>query len=296
MATTSTQPVQHTWKAFSTDTVALIKANNWGELVNAGKFEELKAVMSLEATKQGFLNQPTHRSIVDVFEKPTATLATVKKYRGEARMQAVVEHLLKSTVKFLNVGRGMNEWQIAETARMIAADYYYLTVADLKVCFRNGLSGKYGQVFDRIDGMVVLTWLNTYDGERAQFAEMESTKHMKAKAESEKATHMPEWLSKWLSDFDKSRKKVFEANSDEAKGTKFFNLQSFLQFIGRDTQEDKTELWQLWENQYLLSMPEIEFEPFMVYQSNRALIEVNKAQISNWDELVNFVTSNNQFA
>ena len=175
-----TQNAQDKWKAFSTDMIAVINSNGWGSIVDAGEFEEIKAMLSLEATRQEFLNKPTHRSILEVFEKPTATLATIKKYRGEARMQAVVEHLLKLAVKFLNVGRGMNEWQIAETARMIAADYYYLTVADLKVCFRNGISGKYGQVYDRIDGMIVLEWLATYNDERAQVAEMESTKKAKA--------------------------------------------------------------------------------------------------------------------
>jgi len=290
MVTTSTQSAPGTWKAYSTNTVALINANNWGELVNAGKFEELKAVMSLEATKQGFLSNPTHKSINDVFENPTATLATVKKYRGEVKLQAVIEHLLKSAVKFLNVGRGMNEWQIAETARMISDEYFYLTVADLKVCFRGGLSGKYGQIYDRIDGMIILEWLNAYNSERSQIAERESVKHMKAQAESAKAEYMPEWLSKWLSDFDKSKKKVFNSTDTAGlNGVRFSNFHSFLQHISRDTEKDKNELLELWELAYLLTAPEIEFEPWVIYQSNKTMIEVNKGNISNWDELLNAI-------
>lgn len=275
--------------------VAVIEANGWGALVEAGKFEELKATLSLEATKTDFLNMPTHRSITDVFSKPTATLATVKKYRGEVKLQAVVEHLLKSAAKFVNVGKGMNEWQIAETARMIASEYYYLTVADLKVCFRNGISGKYGQLFDRLDGQIVLNWLITYDAERTQFAEMESTKHMKAKAEGEKATYAPEWVKQWLANWEAKRKSVFnDASSNDAKGLKFWNLQAFLQHIGKDSESDKTEIWQLLETNYEHAKIEIDFDAYAIYQSNVMLVKINKGEITDWGSLVNFLKTSNE--
>lgn len=247
-------------------------------------------MLSLEATKVDFLKSPTHKTIEEVFLNPTATLSTVKKYRGEAKVQAIIEHLIKSAAKFLNVGRGINEFQIAETARMIYDEYYYFTVADLKVCFRNGVSGKFGQLYDRLDGMVILDWFDQYAGQRSQIAERESTKHMKLKAEADKVAHMPEWLRKWLKEWEASRKKVFsEAKANNAEGIKFWNLQTFLEYIGRASDSDKMEIWQLFEAKYMNEPTRIEFEAYAVYQSNLILMAINKGEIQDWEQLKTFI-------
>lgn len=290
MVINSTQPALPTWKVCSTDIEQLVAANEWQALVQAGTFEPTKAILSLEATKQEFLKLPTHRTIEEVFSNPTATLSTVNKYRGRARVQAIIEHLIKASAKFLNVGRGMNEYQIAETARMIYDDYYFFTVADLKVCFRSGVSGKFGQVYDRLDGMVIFDWLEKYAGERSQIAERESVKHMKANAEKEKEKHMPQWLSQWLKDWEAKRKKVFtETKPSDANGVRFWNLQAFLEHIAKDTADDKNEIWQLFEAKYMNETTEIEFEAYAVYQSNLILLAINKGEINNWEQLINSI-------
>lgn len=56
--------------------------------------------------------------------------------------------------------------------RLVKQEYYYFTIEDFKVCFDKGKKGGYGQLFDRIDGSVILDWLDQYAAERsAAFAE-----------------------------------------------------------------------------------------------------------------------------
>jgi len=61
----------------------------------------------------------------------------------------------------------MTNRQIGMLAGTIFSEYYYLTIADFKVCFRNGILGYYGKLFDRFDIMIVLDWIETYLQERA---------------------------------------------------------------------------------------------------------------------------------
>ena len=56
----------------------------------------------------------------------------------------------------------MNDIQMAQTADLILEEFYYLNIEDFKLCFNMAKSGKFGKVYDRIDGMVIMDWLSTY--------------------------------------------------------------------------------------------------------------------------------------
>lgn len=60
----------------------------------------------------------------------------------------------------------MGERQVAELAKLIYDDFYYLNFDDLKLCFDNAKKGKYGKIYDRIDGNIVMEWLSKYSQER----------------------------------------------------------------------------------------------------------------------------------
>lgn len=239
--------------------------------------------MALEAVSQTFLTSVGHKSVQDVFSKPTATLATVKKYLGAAKMMAVVESLIKRVAAFLNIGRGMNEIQVQMTAEMIFSEYYWLTVADLKVCFRNGMAGNYGQLYDRLDGMVIMDWLRVYSEERASIAEQNEQKKHGAQKHSETATGMPEWLSEKIREMDAKKKQFFEGKQSSVK---YSSLAAFMQAIGRDTDGDRRQLMEIWENEYVVSCPELELDAWMLYQSANLLFRVNIGEVATWEDIV----------
>lgn len=58
--------------------------------------------------------------------------------------------------------------------KWIVRDYFYLGIADLKVFREKAISGEYGEVYNRFDTNVLLSWLKKYAEERCYIAESQS--------------------------------------------------------------------------------------------------------------------------
>lgn len=77
----------------------------------------------------------------------------------------------------------MTDTQVLETCKLILQEYYFLKIEDLKLCFDGMKTGKYlenGQLYDRLDGNIILGALNKYTEERIQQAEIISNEKHKA--------------------------------------------------------------------------------------------------------------------
>lgn len=68
----------------------------------------------------------------------------------------------------MNVGKTMNNTQIAETARLLYQEYYFWKPEEIRLCFDKGKMGKYGTTYDRLDGQILKEWLDSYDVERTE--------------------------------------------------------------------------------------------------------------------------------
>ena len=79
---------------------------------------------------------------------------------------AKVTFLISKLCSNLNIGRNMNAQQVASCAEAIVEDMWRLKLDDIDLCFRNGLKGNYGQIYDRMDQMTIFGWLKEYEKER----------------------------------------------------------------------------------------------------------------------------------
>lgn len=125
----------------------------------------------------------TLKSITEAINCNSPALAVIRKENGETTTLAVLVIILNDLAKFFNVGKTFNDYQIAETCKLILQEYYFLKIEDFKLCFDGMKTGKYlpgGQLFDRLDGNIILTALNTYSEERIQQAEIISNEKHKA--------------------------------------------------------------------------------------------------------------------
>lgn len=119
----------------------------------------------------------------DAIKSPSPPLATIKAELGEQQLLAILTLIIADAVEFFNIGKSMTGEQIVSTAKLIAKDYYYLKPEDFKLCFENAKRGKYGKLFDRLDGMIIMEWLENYSGSRANKAEeINLEKHNEGKA------------------------------------------------------------------------------------------------------------------
>lgn len=82
------------------------------------------------------------------------------------KLRAVVVLLIAEAVEFFNVGKTMNAQQVALTADLIIQYYSYFKLEDIKLCFRNAMIGKYGELYDRLDGSIILSWFKRYEKDR----------------------------------------------------------------------------------------------------------------------------------
>lgn len=111
------------------------------------------------------------------------SLVLIKKAQGEVFLTKALNLILADLVLFFNVGKTMEDKrQVTETINLIIQQYYFLKLEDLKICFDGIKSGKYGQLFDRMDGQIILLALKEYSEERMTVSErlqMESHSQLK---------------------------------------------------------------------------------------------------------------------
>lgn len=97
-------------------------------------------------------------------------LAAMARNTSEEFVQDAVMIFLLNLQDSLNVSNAMSDIQIQEAARLIRANYYFLTPFDFKLASDGIKMGKYGQSFNRLDVQVIGTWLDAYCQERSEQA------------------------------------------------------------------------------------------------------------------------------
>jgi len=138
--------------------------------------------------------------MADVLRNDTPTLATVKKYHGLQFCEETVAGMMFELASLINAGKGLTIPQVALLADYVCEEYYYLTLADLALFVRMAATGKFGEVYDRMDTHVLSKWLDAYAALRTDAAQVASeAKHRAQNAENGKP--MPPGMSAWLADF-----------------------------------------------------------------------------------------------
>ena len=114
------------------------------------------------------------KNFSDVFAGEFPTLNKIKTELGEDAVLGFLKlHILDLRV-FLNIGKTMTDAQTEQTALLILDEFPKLTVADIKLFFSKIKKGHYGQIYDRLDGQLILIWIAKYFEERCNTAELES--------------------------------------------------------------------------------------------------------------------------
>lgn len=118
--------------------------------------------------------QTPPRTVDDVFRSGLPALAAISREQGEAKARALLVLLVKDMLDFFNLTETMADRQVAVTVDLIIEEYPYMQADDIALCFRNAMKGKYGKLYNRIDGQVIMGWLREYNRERCTQAEQAS--------------------------------------------------------------------------------------------------------------------------
>ena len=74
--------------------------------------------------------------------------------------------LIIGVQNFLDTKRKMDENGIVEVAGLILSEYPFLTLYEIAFCFKHGKIGKYGKIYDRLDGGILMEWIQKWDQRR----------------------------------------------------------------------------------------------------------------------------------
>lgn len=98
----------------------------------------------------------------------TPTLAKIKNEISLDDARALLSIAICEVCDFFNVGKNMNDTQIALTVDLIIEQFWYFKLEEIKYCFRRAMMRE--KLFDRLDGNIIIGWLREYDAERTEEA------------------------------------------------------------------------------------------------------------------------------
>jgi hypothetical protein len=134
--------------------------------------------------------------IKDVLDSPVCSIGTFKRAVGEGKAVFALILILNNLVDFFNVGNSMSAKQVTATAEMIADDYGYLKIDDLRLCFNRAKKGEFGPVY-RMDGNIILSWIGQYVKEREAAAdEINYAQHASIRANEKRSMSFTELIEK----------------------------------------------------------------------------------------------------
>jgi hypothetical protein len=131
-------------------------------------------------------------------DSPVCSIGIFKRTIGEDKAKSVLVLILNDLIDFFNVSNSMNANQILTTAEMILDNYAWLKIDDFKLCFSQAKRGLFGQVY-RMDGNVILSWIESYINGRINFAEEKSyAEHLSIKANERRTMDFQELIDKGI--------------------------------------------------------------------------------------------------
>jgi hypothetical protein len=131
-------------------------------------------------------------------DSPVCSIGSFKRTIGEDKAMSVLVLILNDVIDFFNVSNSMNANQILTTAEMVLDNYGWLKIDDFKLCFSQAKRGLFGQVY-RMDGNVILSWIESYINERINFADEKNyTEHLSIKANERRTLNFQELIDKGI--------------------------------------------------------------------------------------------------
>ncbi len=90
---------------------------------------------------------------------------------GKDDLATVIAYQIMQTAAFFNLGNNIREDQALETAYLILEKYPAETLQDFTLVFKNAKTGRYGELYNRLDGQTIFKWIEAYLEQKAEYRE-----------------------------------------------------------------------------------------------------------------------------
>jgi hypothetical protein len=99
------------------------------------------------------------------------TIKNLVKQIGDNTLLVALSGMILHTANFFNLTKSMNDDQAIDTASLLIETYPHETIEDFTIMFREAKKGKYGELYNRLDGQLIFKWMGLYLEEKAKFRE-----------------------------------------------------------------------------------------------------------------------------
>lgn len=157
------------------DAVAIKEATGYDVAIPEHKVyvEKTQGAVAYLLQHPDYMSMLKVSSIAEIVSRDSVlTLRNVQNFAGLAYIQSILVLAITDLIKLFNVSKPMTAEQIAAVVDCMleTQPLYWLTLADIKLCFKYLYMGKYGKIYDRIDANTILDALNQYYQERCVVA------------------------------------------------------------------------------------------------------------------------------
>lgn len=144
----------------------------------------------------GAIDSYKHREIQDILEGDFCNLESSTIYRGEALTIGWVSALIVDIFGLVAAGKKIDQEGIKILAGFIITEFHWLTIPDIKLALNRGCTGRYGEIYDRLDVPVIMGWIRCYAAERVATSEMRRRAIEQEESKEEKKPVPPEIQAK----------------------------------------------------------------------------------------------------
>ena len=101
----------------------------------------------------------------------TPSLVLIKKEIGEEKLIALLQLLIIDVIEFFNVKETMKDEHIEQTAMWILQDFKDIHLNELMFVFEQAKKGRYGEMYNLINGTKIYNWFENYWEYRLEYFE-----------------------------------------------------------------------------------------------------------------------------
>lgn len=190
---------------------------------------------------------------VDVCIKGTHINSLVMKY-GERDILTAITGAIIMAGEYFNVKDGISEAQAVQTASLFIGQFPMETFEDLILCLKNAKLGKYGKVYNRLDGQIIFEWFRLYLDEKYERFE-QIKKQEKEQYQAETMESFAPILSKLIAELEsKNEQEKAEEKLRSKRVSAEKHFKQFSEVVPEFSKEELKEFLQYYKKQNELSV------------------------------------------
>jgi len=136
-----------------------------------------------------------------ILQGRTPSLIGMAVYDNPQSVIDILEAHITAACSFFNVAGNMSNSQIEETAYLLFDAYRHLRIDDVVLCLKWAKAGRYGKVYDRMDGNIILSWFAAYFAERQDAIEAARINAHQRRKDAERKNN--DWTPEGIAAFKK---------------------------------------------------------------------------------------------